>query len=80
MQSGPRRNARCARIAAREFTRSDPRREAFLRVTSAPPLQTMGRNGGRAAGVMRPEMAYLFIGRQSIGKPTSPPKEGTGDR
>ena len=43
---------------------SDPRREAFLRIVGDVPRQTMGRNGERSAGVVRPEMDYLFIGRK----------------
>ena len=51
-------------VAAGRTTASDPRREAFLRITDTIPQQTMGRNGVRAAGVMRPEMRYSFIGRK----------------
>ncbi len=45
-------------------TASNPRREAFLRIIGDVSRQTMGRNGERAAGVMRPEMEYIFIGRK----------------
>lgn len=44
---------------------SDPRREAIFRVLGdEPPNQTMGQNGERAAGLVRPEIAYPFIGRK----------------
>ncbi|QEL21932.1 hypothetical protein FQV39_04575 [Bosea sp. F3-2] len=48
-----------------ETPTSDPRREAILRVLGEePPNQTMGQNGERAAGLVRPEIAYPFIGRK----------------
>lgn len=47
---------------------TDPGRETFLRIVARTPgdipQQTMGSNGDRSAGVMRPEMAYHFIGRK----------------
>lgn len=47
---------------------TDPRRETFLRIVVRTPgdipQQTMGSNGDRSAGVVRPEMAYHFIGRK----------------
>ncbi|MGR9179743.1 hypothetical protein ACU8OR_30045 (plasmid) [Rhizobium leguminosarum] len=56
------------RNARGEPTASNPRREAFLRIVVREPedipQQTMGRNGSRSAGVMRPEMDYFFIGRK----------------
>ncbi len=49
-------------------TKSNPRREAFLSIVVREggdiPRQTMGRNGERSAGVMRPEMDYFFVGRK----------------
>ncbi|MCJ2023158.1 hypothetical protein [Methylobacterium sp. J-067] len=58
-------------------TPSDPRREVFLRIVGDIPRQTMGRNGERSAGVVRPEMDYLFIGRKGPvgGKPPEHPGE-----
>ena len=85
------REARQAEILAEERTAaegnangkptaSNPRREAFLRIVGDVPRQTMGRNGERSAGVVRPEMDYLFIGRKGpVGgkrpdRPGEPPR------
>jgi hypothetical protein len=56
-------------------TATDPLREAFLRVAGSPPKQTMGRNGARSSGVMRPEMVYPFIGRKGPIGGKKPPAE-----